>query len=91
MSEPLQPIEELAKQLTVSVSSVRVWLRSGYIPSETYIKVNNTYRFDVPKVIEALKQQPKTETETETVEEPTPQEKVPVQLELDFGNPDNDL
>lgn len=91
MNEPFVPIEDLAKHLTVSVSTVRAWVRQGLIPEDTYIKVSNTYRFCVSKVVNALTKQPKNEQDTEPVTAPTQQEKVPVQLELDFSNPDDDL
>ena len=54
MTEPFVPIEALAKHFTVSVSTVRAWLRQGYIPKDTYVKVGNTYRFNVSKVVAAL-------------------------------------
>jgi excisionase family DNA binding protein len=85
--EPYVPIEELAKHLTLSVSTVRTWLRQNLIPRDTYIKVGNTYRFNVSKVVEAL-----------TRNDPDPMlpeapigEYDPVQLELDFASPDDDI
>lgn len=47
--------QELASILGVSVQSVRNWVRSGLIPTSTYIKVERTYRFMVDDVIEALR------------------------------------
>jgi excisionase family DNA binding protein len=85
--EPLVPIEELAKKFTVSISTARAWVREGHIPSYTYVKIGSTYRFDLPKVMEALMAlKPKTEPEPELV---NPED--PVQLELPFNNPDEDL
>lgn len=88
MTEPFVPIEDLAKHFTVSISTVRAWVRQGLIPKETYIKVGNTYRFSVSKVVEALTSAPKDEPEKveATIEEPN----IPVQLELDL-NPDKDI
>ena len=91
MNEPFVPIEDLAKHFTVSVSTIRAWVRQGLIPKETYIKVGNTYRFSVSSVVAALTSAPKDdvkepEPEPETVHAP----KAPVQLELDF-NPDQDI
>jgi hypothetical protein len=80
--ERLVPIEDVAKHFTVSISTVRAWVRQGLIPKETYIRIGNTYRFSIPKILEAV-----TKTPTE---EPTPSQ-LPVQLELDLGNPDKDL
>jgi len=88
MTEPFVPIEDLAKHFTVSISTVRAWVRQGLIPKETYIKVGNTYRFSVSKVVEALTSAPKDESEKT---EPEPEEPdAPVQLELDL-NPDKDI
>ena len=50
----LVDIDEVAKQLKVSVSTVRSWLRAGLIPENTYIHVGKTYRFDLNRVIFAL-------------------------------------
>jgi len=87
MSEPFVPIEELAKQFTVSVSTVRAWVRQGHIPKDTYLKIGNTYRFNVPAVIAALSGTPKAELEVPKVEDP----KAPVQLELVFTDPNEDM
>ena len=53
-NKPFVPIEELAKHFTVSVSTIRAWIRQGAIPKSTYIKVGNTYRFSVDDVADAL-------------------------------------
>jgi excisionase family DNA binding protein len=87
MSEPFVPIEELAKQFTVSVSTIRAWLRQGHIPKDTYVKVGNTYRFSVSKVVAALTNAPKPDEGTPTLIEETG----PVQLELAFEDPDKDI
>jgi excisionase family DNA binding protein len=87
MSEPFVPIEELAKHFTVSVSTVRAWVRQGYIPKDTYLKIGNTYRFNVPAVVKALSSIPKDEPEVPKAVDP----KAPVQLELIFDNPDHDI
>lgn len=88
MSEPFVPIEELAKHFSVSVSTIRAWLRQGLIPAHTYIKVGNTYRFGVSKVVEALTG-PREETKPQVQAEED--ENAPVQLELDLGDPDQDV
>lgn len=82
--EPLVPIEDLAKHFTVSISTIRAWLRQGHIPKHTYIKLGNTYRFQLSKVVEALTRKHKDE-EVEEVAVP------PTQLAFDFSNPDKDL
>ena len=88
MNEPFVPIEDLAKHFTVSVSTVRAWVRQGLIPKETYIKVGNPYRFNVTKVVNALTAAPKDEPEKS--EPKVEAEETPVQLELDL-NPDKDI
>lgn len=51
---PYVPIEDVAKHLSVSVSTIRAWVRQGYIPKATYIKVGNTYRFRLAAVVDHL-------------------------------------
>jgi len=58
MSDSFVPIEELAQHLTVKAKTIRQWIAKGYIPSDTYIKVGYTYRFNIPQVVAALKQEP---------------------------------
>jgi len=86
--DPLVPIEVLARKFTVSVSTIRAWLRQGYIPSDTYVKIGNTYRFNIPAVVEALSAKPKNDVK---MIEPEQAEDGPVQLELDLTNPDQDI
>jgi transposase-like protein len=87
--EPYVPIEELAKHFTVSVSTVRAWVRQDLIPKHTYIKVGNTYRFSVSKVVESLTV-PAPEPVQETPTSAPAEDETPVQLTLDFNNPDED-
>jgi hypothetical protein len=47
-------IEELAENLSVSVSSIRGWLKAGYFSQEAYFNVNSVYRFKLEQVIEEL-------------------------------------
>tara|TARA_R110000782_G_scaffold190972_2_gene280794 strand:+ start:5023 stop:5301 length:279 start_codon:yes stop_codon:yes gene_type:complete len=54
MNGPFIPIEELAKHFSVSVSTIRAWVRQEHIPKDTYIKVGNTYRFSIADVSAAL-------------------------------------
>ncbi len=65
MTGPFVPIEELAKHFSVSVSTIRAWVRQGNIPKDTYVKVGNTYRFcvgDVSKALTAQEEAKKTST-----------------------------
>ena len=81
--ESYVPVEEVAEQLSVKVSTVRQWVNKGFIPKSTYIKVGYTYRFNIPAVIEALKQEEPSDTQEEKGQ-------ITQQLELDF-NEDEDL
>jgi hypothetical protein len=102
---PFVPIEECAKHFTVSVSTIRSWIRQGFIPKDTYLKVGLTYRFDLAAIIKALSANPDDELQDVPVEVAVAVAvagavvagaveevaiKEPVQLELNF-NPDEDL
>ena len=80
MSVPYVPIEQVAKHFTVSLSTIRAWVRQGKIPSNTYIQVGNTYRFRVADVESALVGSPK---EAALVDEELGEFE---QLELDLDN-----
>ena len=54
MTGPFVPIEGVSKHFSVSVSTIRAWVRKGIIPKATYIKVGNTYRFSIDDVATAL-------------------------------------
>jgi excisionase family DNA binding protein len=51
---PYVPIEELAKHFSVSISTIRMWVRNGHIPKDTYVNIGNTYRFSIDDVASAL-------------------------------------
>lgn len=87
---PYVPIEDVAKHFMVSVSTVRAWVRKGQIPKETYIKVGTTYRFNIPLIVAALTKIPDADVKPGNVEVAVSSPE-PVQLELDFGTPDQDL
>lgn len=58
-------LEELAEHVGVKVSTVRQWVKRGFVPRSTYIKAGNTYRFCVEDVVIALrKEEPKSKYET---------------------------
>jgi excisionase family DNA binding protein len=67
---PFVTIEVVAKRFIVSVATVRTWVKTGAIPKHTYLKIGNTYRFNLPEVEAAL----------------TGGQKAPEQLELDLGD-----
>jgi len=48
------PIENVAEYFSVSISTIRAWVRQDRIPQNTYTKVGNTYRFCIPEISEAL-------------------------------------
>ena len=73
------PVEEVADYLSVKVSTIRQWVNKGFIPKSTYIKVGYTYRFNIPAVIEALKQEELSPDPTQITE----------QLELNFNEEDD--
>jgi hypothetical protein len=88
--EPYVPIEVLAKHFTVSVTTVRAWVRQGLVPTHTYIKIGNTYRFSLSKVVAALTAAPAEAEPDAPTPEALAEDDTPVQLELDFSNPDPD-
>ena len=51
----LVPIEAVANHFSVSVSTIRVWIRKNMVPKDTYIKVGTTYRFNLDAMEEALR------------------------------------
>ena len=89
---PFVPIEECAKHFTVSVSTIRSWIRQGFIPKDTYLKIGLTYRFDLSAMVQALSVRADDELLEVPVEVAVEASamKEPVQLELNF-NPDEDL
>jgi excisionase family DNA binding protein len=80
VEEKYVTIEDVAKHYSVSISTVRAWMRNDIIPT---LKIANVYRFKLSAVDAALK----TYSENKEKQE---QQKDPRQLELDL-NPDKDL
>jgi excisionase family DNA binding protein len=54
MERKFVQIEDIARKLQVSVSTIRTWVRQGHIPEDTYIQVGKTYRFSEQDVLESL-------------------------------------
>ena len=54
MTTQFRPIEDVAKKLSVSTSTVRAWTRQGHIPDNAYIKIGQTYRYLVDETIAGL-------------------------------------
>ena len=80
-------IEDVAKHFKVSVSTVRAWVRMGNIAPWAYLKIGNTYRFDLAKVVESLMPSSNAPQQVEPKQEVTiSEEKVlhePAQLALE--------
>lgn len=83
MSLQLVPIEDLAKTLTVSITTVRAWVRTGLIPGHTYVKIGNTYRFDKEAIIDHFK--PKKAAIEVVAPPPPPPEPEPKTEQLEFN------
>ena len=81
MNEPFVPIEDVAKHFSVSISTVRAWVRQEHIPKDTYVKIGNTYRFRVGDVADALT----------TAEKNNSNGSVKTNDDLDFNDLDEDI
>jgi PTS system nitrogen regulatory IIA component len=81
MDEPYVPIEELAKHFSVSVSTVRGWIRENTIPT---LKIGGVYRFRKSEVETVFKQR---------LQPTEVGEAIPTQLELNFNidDPNEDI
>lgn len=92
MNDQYVSIDEVAKYYSVSVSTVRAWIRTNKLSAGDFLKLGNTYRFKIADVDAALRRvsvEANTEPVVEATETPDP--KAPVQLELNFENPDKDI
>ena len=81
MNEPFVPIEDVAKHFSVSISTVRAWVRQEHIPKDTYVKIGNTYRFRVGDVANSLT----------TAEKNNSNGSVKINDDLDFVDLDEDI
>jgi len=82
---PLVPIEDVATHLSVSLSTVRAWVRQGTLPRQTYVKIGNTYRYDLDQILDHFSGRGPLEKSAKPVED------VSEQLEINFNNPDKDI
>ena len=55
MQDKYVSIEELADYFSVSVSTIRAWIRNGQLTSKDFLKVGNTYRFRILEIENALR------------------------------------
>jgi excisionase family DNA binding protein len=69
MAAEYATIRGVAGYFSVSVSTIRNWVRAGVIPPSTYIKVGDTYRFSLAKIEEALLVAPENNVSTTKTEE----------------------
>tara|TARA_B110000914_G_C15469154_1_gene449778 strand:- start:335 stop:595 length:261 start_codon:yes stop_codon:yes gene_type:complete len=83
MSEVFVPIEKVAKHFSVSLSTIRAWVRQDKIPPNTYVKVGTTYRFNIADVENALVGAPKIANQSVPFEEELGEFE---QLELDLDD-----
>jgi uncharacterized protein YjcR len=91
MVDPNQyvPLETIATHFAVSPSTVRNWIRRGVLQPDDYMRLGAVFRFKIAQVEAALRRNSSHTTTPEEV--PAAPESGPVQLELDFDNPDQDL
>lgn len=79
----LATIDEVAKEFKVSVSTIRAWMRQGLLPEGSYLKIAKTYRFNMDKLQEHYLNY--------TAPAKKPEAPAPVQLTLNFDDPDKDM
>ena len=48
-------IDEFASYLKVKISTIRTWIKIGKLPVDSYLKVSNTYRFNIDDAVAGLK------------------------------------
>lgn len=89
VDESFVPIEGVAKHFSVSISTVRAWIRQDLVPS---LKIGGVYRFKISEVEEALRKLNGGELVKENADGSLvtkPKEGDP-QMALNF-NPDEDI
>jgi len=50
MTSPFVTIDTVADYFNVSKSTIRNWVKSGVIPTGTYIRLGNTFRFKLDDI-----------------------------------------
>lgn len=93
MDESFVPIEGVAKHFSVSISTVRMWIRQGLIPALKLGDASNSlYRFKLSEVEEAMRKLRGGEVVGESADGTiiTKQNADEPQMALNF-NPDEDL
>lgn len=65
-------IDELADYLKVKISTVRTWIKLGKLPADAYLKVSNTYRFNIAEAVAGLKRSSMADMAAEAAAVKTP-------------------
>ena len=47
MSNKFVPVDAVADRFGMSVHTVRGWVKRGLVPDDLYMKIGNTYRYDI--------------------------------------------
>lgn len=63
MNQEYVSIEAVAVKFSVSISTVRSWIKKGFIPRDSYIKAGNTYRFKLDEIESSLREDKDEEDE----------------------------
>jgi predicted site-specific integrase-resolvase len=63
MNQEYVAIESVADKFSVSISTVRSWIKKGFIPRDSYIKAGNTYRFKLDEIESSLRKDKDEEDE----------------------------
>lgn len=66
-SEKYVPIDDVATHFSLSIATIRLWVKQGRIPKTAYIKFGTTRRFKISAVEEALLAGEDGEVEVETL------------------------
>ena len=67
MSDNFVPVGAVADKFSVSKHTVRQWLRKGKIPADMYVKIGNTYRYNLQGIENAFLNTNKDSVEKEAV------------------------
>jgi len=92
MQDQYVSVEDVAKYYSISVSTVRTWIRTGVLTPADFLKLGNTYRFKIADVDAALRRKSASDAPApaKAPAEAPADPAAPVQLELNF-NPDQDV
>jgi len=80
MTPRLVSIREVAQHFMVSERLIRNWMKQGRIPKNTYIHINQTYRYDLDAVTKALLSEVDEDAPSVTWDEVSPEEAAPIEV-----------